>query len=152
MHPLPPAVYVFRAPDGRCLYVGKAGTSPGDRFQDHYRRRRPWALQATRIDVHWLPYGSDLDAAEQALIRRLAPPGNQQHNRGRYDRAWARKVELQAARTAGHNIPWTALVGLRWLEARALARRVGRTLATVVVVDVALAVGWVVLTAYTRGV
>lgn len=131
-------MYVFRNGDPRPLYVGKAGSNPGDRIKSHFDARKPWALAATRIELNWLPYGADVDAAEQALIHAGRPKGNKQHNGAHHDAAWARQVELAHTKAVGGNLPVSQVVGLWVLVVRAWVRRVARTLVTVAVVDVVL--------------
>jgi hypothetical protein len=129
---------VFRDTSPTPLYVGKAGSNPGDRIKAHFDGRKPWALSATRIELNWLPFGADLDAAEQALIHAARPRGNRQHNRGHHDAAWARQVAVAHARAAGANLPVTQVVGLWVLVVRAWLRRAARTLVMVAMVDLAI--------------
>jgi len=78
--PRAPGVYVFRDPDGRALYVGKAANLRR-RLGAHFADRRWRALTpavARVADVDWQLAGSELEALlrEAMLIRELQPVAN----------------------------------------------------------------------------
>jgi excinuclease UvrABC nuclease subunit len=147
--PLAPCVYSFwSTADQRCLYVGKAGTNPGDRIKSHFDQRKPWALTADVIRLERLPLGTPtvvLDEAERARIHQLTPRGNQVNNWGHTDWVWAARVERDAYRAAKARVPWALSWRLAKVWARSLTRSVARTLAWVAIVDVVLVLAWTLL-------
>lgn len=146
--PLAPTVYEFwSTTDQRCLYVGKAGTNPGDRIKSHFDNRKSWALTADMIRLHRLPHGSPtaaLDIAEQTRIRQLTPRGNKEFNWGHYDRVWDMRVQREAYRAAKTRVPWAITWALGKVWVRGTVKRVARTLTAVAVVDVLLVLAWLV--------
>ena len=144
--PLAPTVYSFwSSADRRCLYVGKAGTNPGDRIKAHFDNRKPWALTADVIRLERLPLGTPttlLDEAERARIHQLSPRGNQVDNWGHTDWVWAARVERDAYRVARARVPWALSWRLAKVWAKTMVGRVVRGLMWAAAVDLTLLLAW----------
>jgi DNA polymerase-3 subunit epsilon len=78
--PRDPGVYVFRAADGRPLYVGKS-VCVRDRARAHFTTPASWTGQAEHVDYEATE--SELGALllECRLIKRWLPPGNKRLKR-----------------------------------------------------------------------
>lgn len=129
--------------DRRCLYVGKAGAGnggPGYRILDHYQKRQPWALAATRIMVTPFPGITDdtLLEVERRRIEALRPRGNKAENWAHHDDAWMRRTRLNHDRANGLQVSNVDVLVVWWVTVRAWARQACRMVVQALVVDAVL--------------
>jgi DNA polymerase III epsilon subunit family exonuclease len=103
--PTRPGVYLFHAPDGQVLYVGRARDLRA-RLRSYFRseRQRPSVEAALGAVEHieWRVFGSELEAGleELRLIRELRPPANARRSRpDRYVYLRRRTDDIVVSRT-----------------------------------------------------